>query len=73
MIHLRPITNKPEPHRNIYEDWLQTLTEHQFHEHVAGRLHGPEVGARRPSALSRMLTWGTIILGAAIIYIGCFR
>lgn len=69
MLHLRPPASEIAPHQNVYEEWLQTLSEHQFYEHVAGRLHGPEVGKHRPAVLDRALRVAIFLLSVAIIYL----
>lgn len=68
MLHLRPTANETAPHQNVYEEWLQTLSEHQFYEHVAGRLHGPEVGKHHPVILDRALRIAIFLLAVVIIY-----
>lgn len=36
---------------NVYDQWLSTLTENQFRDHIAGRLECPHVmgGVNAPS------------------------
>jgi len=72
MLHLQP-TSPPSGYRdeNLYEDWLQTLTQRQFEDHIAGRYAGPYIGRPKKSRWARIINCAIIALAAAIVWYSC--
>jgi hypothetical protein len=70
MLHLRPTTGDTPAHRNLHADWLDSLSEDDFHAYVAGRLSAPIIGGQGVNIGSMWLgSVGVALAVLAVLFI----